>query len=85
MEQAGAAAVAVHGRTKNQMYHGKADWEIIRKVKESVNIPVIGNGDVNSPETAAAMYRETGCDLVLIGGRDAQLIFFFLVVLHYKS
>ena len=67
MEQAGAAAITVHGRTKNQMYQGKADWEIIRRVKEAVKIPVIGNGDVNSPQTAEKMYRETGCDLVMIG------------------
>ncbi|MCM1478955.1 MAG: tRNA dihydrouridine synthase DusB [Muribaculaceae bacterium] len=67
LEQAGAAAVTVHGRTKNQMYRGKADWDIIRQVKAAVGIPVIGNGDVTSPETAAAMYRETGSDLVMIG------------------
>lgn len=67
MEQAGAAAITVHGRTKNQMYSGKADWEIIREVKSSVKIPVIGNGDVTSPQSAEEMYRETGCDLVMIG------------------
>ncbi len=67
MEQAGASAITVHGRTKNQMYSGKADWEIIRKVKSAVNITVIGNGDVISPKSAEEMYRETGCDLVMIG------------------
>ncbi|MCH5348481.1 MAG: tRNA dihydrouridine synthase DusB [Oscillospiraceae bacterium] len=67
MEQSGAAAVTVHGRTKNQMYQGKADWDIIHQVKDAVNIPVIGNGDVTSPETAEKMYRETGCDLVMVG------------------
>lgn len=67
MEQAGASAITVHGRTKNQMYSGKADWEIIRKVKSAVNITVIGNGDVISPQSAEKMYKETGCDLVMIG------------------
>lgn len=67
MEAAGAAAVTVHGRTKSQMYHGRADREVIRRVKEHVKIPVIGNGDVSSGEEAAAMYRETGCDLVMVG------------------
>ncbi len=67
MEQAGASAITVHGRTKNQMYSGKADWGIIRKVKSAVNITVIGNGDVTSPQGAEEMYRETGCDLVMIG------------------
>ena len=66
-EEAGAAAIAVHGRTREQFYAGKADLEIIAKVKESVSIPVIGNGDVNSPESAAKMMRETGCDGVMVG------------------
>lgn len=67
MESAGAAAVTVHGRTKSQMYHGAADRDVIRHVKEMVKIPVIGNGDIVSGETAGAMYRETGCDLVMVG------------------
>lgn len=66
-EQNGAAAVAVHGRTKDQLYSGKADWDIIKAVKNAVSIPVIGNGDVDSPESCAAMYEYTGCDLVMIG------------------
>lgn len=65
--EAGAAAVTVHGRTREMFYTGRADWEIIRQVKESVDIPVIGNGDVTTPEGAAAMLRETGCDAVMIG------------------
>lgn len=70
-EDAGAAAIAVHGRTREQYYSGKADWEIIRQVKETVSVPVIGNGDVTSGETALAMRRQTGCDGVMIG-RGAQ-------------
>ena len=67
MESAGAAAITVHGRTKSQMYHGRADREVIRRVRESVNIPVIGNGDITSGADAAGMYDQTGCDLVMIG------------------
>ena len=66
-EEAGAAAVAVHGRTREQFYSGKADWEVIRQVRETVKIPVIGNGDVCDPQSAAAMLAQTGCDAVMIG------------------
>ena len=71
IEDAGGAAVTVHGRTREQYYSGKADWDIIRQVKEAVSIPVIGNGDVVSGESALAMMEETGCDGVMIG-RGAQ-------------
>lgn len=70
-ENCGVAAVAVHGRTRSQYYSGRADWEIIRQVKEAVKIPVIGNGDVDSPWAAKAMLESTGCDGVMIG-RAAQ-------------
>lgn len=70
-ESAGAAAVAVHGRTRQQYYSGKADWDIIAQVKRAVKIPVIGNGDVDSPQKAAEMLERTGCDGVMIG-RGAQ-------------
>ncbi len=66
IEAAGGAAVTVHGRTREQYYSGKADWDIIRKVKEAVSIPVIGNGDVTDGPTALAMRRQTGCDGVMV-------------------
>ena len=70
-ESCGVAAVAVHGRTREQYYGGKADWEMIARVKEAVSIPVIGNGDVDSPQAAKALLEQTGCDGVMIG-RAAQ-------------
>ena len=66
IEEAGASAVAVHGRTREQYYSGRADWDIIRQVKEAVSIPVIGNGDVTSPQKAEELVRQTGCDGIMI-------------------
>ena len=84
-EDAGAAAVAVHGRTREQYYAGNADWDIIRKVKEAVSIPVIGNGDVDSPKKAEALVRETGCDGIMIGRAVQGNPWLFSQILHYQK
>ena len=83
IEDAGGAAVAVHGRTREQYYSGKADWDIIRQVKEAVSIPVIGNGDVISGEKALQMRRETGCDGVMIGRAVRGNPWIFREMNHY--
>lgn len=84
-EDAGAAAIAVHGRTREQYYAGNADWDIIRKVKEAVSIPVIGNGDVDSPQKAEALVRETGCDGIMIGRAVQGNPWLFSQILHYQK
>ena len=83
MEDAGAAAIAVHGRTRQQYYSGRADWETIRRIKEAVSVPVIGNGDVDSPEKAEVMFRETGCDAVMIGRAVRGNPWIFREMNHY--
>lgn len=83
VENAGAAAIAVHGRTRQQYYSGTADWDAIRRVKEAVSIPVIGNGDVDSPEKAEALIKETGCDGVMIGRAVRGNPWLFRELNHY--
>lgn len=85
VEEAGGAAIAVHGRTREQYYSGKADWDIIRQVKEAVSIPVIGNGDVTSGESAIAMQKETGCDGVMIGRGSQGNPWIFSELLAYEQ
>lgn len=82
-EAAGAAAVAVHGRTREQYYSGTADWDIIRRVKESVSIPVIGNGDIFSGEDAERMFEQTGCDAVMVGRGARGNPWIFSQIKHY--
>ena len=83
MESAGVAAIAVHGRTREQFYTGKADWKIISEVKKSVTIPVIGNGDVTDLKSCLEMYEQTGCDLVMIGRGSYGNPFVFKEIASY--
>ena len=83
MEQAGASAIAVHPRTRAEMYSGHSDWSIIKKVKDAVSVPVIGNGDVTSGEEAERMYRETGCDLVTLARSSCGSPWVFEEIKHY--
>lgn len=82
-QESGAAAVAVHGRTREQYYSGKADWDIIRQVKEAVSIPVIGNGDLLTAEDVIAMKEQTGCDGFMIGRGAQGNPWIFEQILHY--
>lgn len=82
-QESGAAAVAIHGRTREQFYSGKADWDIIRQVKEAVSIPVIGNGDIRTAEDVIAMEKETGCDGFMIARGAEGNPWIFSQILHY--
>lgn len=82
-EQAGASAVTIHGRTRSEFYTGKADWDIIKKVKQSVNIPVIGNGDIIDEESALQMFEQTGVDGIMIGRGSFGNPWIFRNVKHY--
>ncbi len=82
-EQSGAAAVAVHGRTREQYYAGKADWDIIAQVKDAVSIPVFGNGDVTDGKSTAALLKQTGCDGVMIGRAVRGNPWIFREINHY--
>lgn len=83
LEQAGVSAVTCHGRTRTQFYSGKADWEIIRQVKQAVKIPVIGNGDVRNGEDCKRMYEQTNCDLVMVGRGSYGRPWVFKEIKHY--
>lgn len=85
VEAAGAVAVSVHGRTAAQLYSGYADWSIIRAVKEAVQIPVIGNGDVTNPQTALSMLNETGCDGVMVGRSALGNPWIFREIAHFLA
>ena len=85
LEDCGVAAIAVHGRTRAQFYSGKADWDIIRRVKEAVSISVIGNGDVTDAASAEALVEQTGCDGIMIGRGAEGNPWIFKQILHYME
>lgn len=84
-ESCGVKAVAIHGRTREQFYSGRADWDIIKKVKDNLKIPVIGNGDIFTPEDAKRMIDETGCDAVMVGRGAEGNPWIFKRILHYLN
>ncbi len=84
-EEAGASAITVHPRTRAQGYEGKADWSIIKKVKESVSIPVIGNGDIKKVDDAIKMFNDTGCDAIMIGRASLGNPYLFKEIVHYLN
>ncbi|TCW33328.1 tRNA-U20-dihydrouridine synthase [Thermohydrogenium kirishiense] len=84
-ESCGVKAVAIHGRTREQFYSGHADWDIIKKVKDNLKIPVIGNGDIFTPEDAKRMIDETGCDAVMVGRGAEGNPWIFKRILHYLN
>ena len=83
VQEAGASALAIHARTRNQMFEGKANWEVIRKLKEKAKIPIIGNGDVKSAEDAYRLFNETGCDGIMIGRGSMGAPWIFEEINHY--
>lgn len=82
-QQAGVSAIAIHGRTREQFYSGKADWDIIKQVKKAVSVPIIGNGDIKSPQDAKDMIDYTGCDAVMIGRGAQGNPWIFKQTVHY--
>jgi len=84
-EQIGVEGIAVHPRTRAQGYTGRADWNVIRDVKQAVHMPVVGNGDINSPEDAQRMLRETGCDAVMIGRAASNNPWIFRQIAEFSA
>ncbi|OOB78700.1 MAG: nitrogen fixation protein NifR [Epulopiscium sp. Nele67-Bin002] len=85
IQQAGAAAITLHGRTREQFYSGNANWDIIRQVKNAINIPLIGNGDIKTPQDAKRMIELTGCDAVMIGRAAQGNPWIFKRTIHYLN